>query len=137
MRTSFYAEEPFYQPAPATPEEVTYHSRHAAQPHHRHHPSLSIRRHQPHRGQVRDNQGETLSEAPPPPVAQMSEADEVAALIRDFLEEEGEAPEDTQFDSSLLYSSPTGRSRRRPTPSSSSSSHSSSSSSSSRETHGQ
>jgi hypothetical protein len=61
----------------------------------------------------------------------MSEADEVAALIRDFLEEEGEAPEDTQFDSSLLYSSPTGRSRRRPTPPSSSHS------SSSRDTHGQ
>jgi hypothetical protein len=42
----------------------------------------------------------------------MSEADEVAALIRDFLQEEGEGQDQTQYDSSLLYSSPTGRSRR-------------------------
>jgi hypothetical protein len=126
MRASFYAEEPYYQPAPPTPEETPRQSRRHApqqqqqqQPHHQHSSSSSSSycRQPP---QFYERQATQPRMAADKGSAEtMSEADEVAALIRDFLQEEGEGQDQTQYDSSLLYSSPTGRSRRqRPPPSS-------------------
>lgn len=114
MRASFYAEEPYYQPAPPTPEETPRQSRRHApqqQPHRQQSSSSSSYCQQPPQFYERQATHGRMA-ADKGSAETMSEADEVAALIRDFLQEEGEGQDQTQYDSSLLYSSPTGRSRR-------------------------